>query len=59
MFEPEESRPSRPGTQLPAVKKTYVSPSLLEYGGIAKLTQNGAGSGADGGSVAGMMMVCL
>lgn len=43
----------------PSIKKTYVSPNLLEYGNIAKLTQNGQGSGNDGGVNAGMMMVCL
>lgn len=43
----------------PSIKKTYISPNLLEYGNIAKLTQNGQGSGADQGSIAGMMMVCL
>ena len=26
----------------PSIKKTYISPNLLEYGNIAKLTQNGA-----------------
>jgi hypothetical protein len=40
------------------LKKTYSSPSLMEYGSIAKLTQGGNGSGADGGP-AGMSMVCL
>ena len=30
-------------------KKVYAPPRLVEYGSIAKLTQNGAGSGADGG----------
>jgi len=40
-------------------KKSYASPRLVEYGSIAKLTQSGAGSGADGGLVAGMMMTCL
>ena len=33
----------------PGMKKTYISPNLLEYGNIAKLTQNGASSGADTG----------
>jgi hypothetical protein len=43
----------------PGMKKTYVSPNLLEYGNIAKLTQNGATSGTDGGGAAAMMMMCL
>ena len=29
------------------VKKKYASPNLVEYGGIAKLTQTAAGSGTD------------
>ena len=41
------------------LKKTYISPNLLEYGNIAKLTQNGQGSGNDGGGSASMMMMCL
>jgi len=40
------------------VKKTYVLPSLIEYGSVAKLTQTGSGSGGDGGTGA-MRMVCL
>ena len=46
-------------TARPSIKKTYTSPSLLEYGNIAKLTQNGATSGTDGGGAAAMMMMCL
>ena len=38
-----------------AVKKSYVSPSLVEYGGIAKLTQTSAGTGTD----FSQMMACL
>lgn len=30
-----------------AVKKSYKTPILIEYGGIAKLTQTAAGSGTD------------
>jgi hypothetical protein len=42
------------------IKKPYFSPSLVEYGSVAKLTQNGAGTGVDGGTMAGMMMgMCL
>jgi hypothetical protein len=40
-------------------KQAYVPPRLVEYGSIAKLTQSGNGSGADGGLTAGMMMTCL
>ncbi len=40
-------------------KGTYISPRLVEYGSVAKLTQSGQGSGSDGGAIAGMMMVCL
>lgn len=42
----------------PVPKKAYQEPSLLRYGSIAKLTQNGTGSGADGGSV-GKNKMCL
>ena len=41
----------------PSIKKTYISPNLLEYGNIAKLTQGGQGTGADTGTT--MMMMCL
>lgn len=30
------------------VKKPYVSPALMEYGSIAKLTEAGLNSGTDG-----------
>lgn len=40
-------------------KKKYAAPHLLLYGSVAKLTQNGEGSGGDLGTMAGMMMVCL
>ena len=30
------------------VKKPYVSPAILEYGSIAKLTESGVASGTDG-----------
>jgi len=39
-----------------AVKKSYRAPILIEYGGIAKLTQTAAGSGTD---FARMMASCL
>ena len=32
----------------PRVKKPYLSPSLVEYGSIAKLTESGVASAADG-----------
>ncbi len=38
------------------VKKSYASPSLVEYGSIAKLTQGASGPLSDG---PGMAMVCL
>ena len=38
-------------------KKTYASPTLFEYGSVAKLTQAGGASTTDG--EAGMMMSCL
>jgi hypothetical protein len=41
------------------VKRTYIAPNLVEYGSVAKLTQNGNGTGIDGNPTAGMMMVCL
>jgi len=39
------------------LKKTYISPNLLEYGNIEKLTQGGHGTGSDSGTT--MMMMCL
>jgi hypothetical protein len=39
------------------VKKTYTSPSFVEYGTIAKLTQAGGATAADG--PVGFMMSCL
>jgi len=41
------------------VKKPYQPPQLTEYGNVAKLTQNTAGSGADGGRKASQMQTCL
>jgi hypothetical protein len=40
-------------------KRDYSKPSLVEYGPVSKLIQNGQGPGADGGITAGMMMPCL
>jgi hypothetical protein len=39
-------------------KNPYQRPELTVYGDVGKLTQNGNGSGTDGGSV-GMSMMCL
>ena len=39
-------------------RKAYAPPSLVVYGSIAKLTQDGNGSGTDGGPV-GMQKMCL
>ena len=40
---------------VPAVpeRKQYVSPVLIEYGSVSKLTQNGAGSFSDGAAFMG------
>jgi len=56
---PQGAELSNQESQPEVVKKIYSSPSLLEYGSVAKLTQSGTGSGADGGPIPGMMMVCL
>lgn len=42
--------------QLHSVKKPYVSPGLVEYGSIVKLTQTGTVAGTDGTV---MMSSCL
>jgi hypothetical protein len=42
----------------PEQKKPYAPPTLVAYGTVCKLTQNGAGSVGDGGAVA-MNMMCL
>ena len=47
---PEGSKPPRP-------KKPYQPPVLVDYGSIAKLTQAGGASAADG--PVGFMMNCL
>lgn len=43
----------------PRGRRPYRRPRLVEYGDITRLTQNGSGSGADGGTMAGMEMMCL
>ena len=40
-------------------KRAYTKPRLTEFGDITKLTQNGQGSGPDGGTMGGMFMMCL
>jgi hypothetical protein len=54
-LEPSDlQRGQRPGSK-PVV---YTSPRLTHYGAVSKLTQNGNGTGTDGGP-AGMNMNCL
>jgi hypothetical protein len=43
----------------PAKKKPYATPKLVAFGTVSKLTQNGAGSGADGGVPGYMARMCL
>ncbi len=59
MLEKRSESQLKEATPRPRLLNEYVSPCLVEYGSIAKLTQNGQGSGNDGGPNAGMMMVCL
>ena len=40
-------------------REPYSRPKLTRYGSISKLTQNGAGSGPDGGPMNAMAMMCL
>jgi hypothetical protein len=56
---PQEADSLNQESQPEVVKKIYSSPDLIEYGSVAKLTQSGNGSGADGGLIPGMQMVCL
>jgi hypothetical protein len=46
------------GRFVPVQRLPYRSPALVEFGNVSKLTENGAGSGGDGGA-AGMSMNCL
>ena len=50
-----------PATPAPSAtgRRVYSTPRLTEFGDITKLTQNGSGSGADGGTMGGMFMMCL
>jgi hypothetical protein len=50
----KQDAPSKPEQKQPA-KQAYSTPSLIEYGSIAKLTQTGGVTGAD----AMAMMACL
>ena len=52
----DEGRSITQKNQPAVAKKSYSSPSLLEYGSIAKLTQTGTAAGTD--FPAGMM-TCL
>jgi hypothetical protein len=62
---PEMSLGKEPQGQVLAVpkvgreKRPYVRPVLVAFGSVAKLTQGGSGSGADGGTIPGMTMPCL
>ncbi|MDG4596622.1 MAG: tail fiber domain-containing protein [Candidatus Contendobacter sp.] len=38
-------------------KIPYASPKFIVYGSISQITQNGAGSGTDGGTTPGMTMM--
>ena len=39
-------------------RRAYVTPELVDYGSVSKLTQNGTGSFTDGSGMM-MMMACL
>ena len=43
----------------PPKKRPYMTPSLIDYGNVAKLTQSGQGTEGDGGLIGSMMMMCL
>ncbi|THI90814.1 MAG: lasso RiPP family leader peptide-containing protein [Nitrospira sp. CG24A] len=55
------TRETEPDPEKTPPKKPYTTPTLVEYGDIAKLTQGGGGSVPDGmsGMAASMMMMCL
>jgi hypothetical protein len=55
MNEPAKERP----VSDKANKKEYVTPHLLEYGNIAKLTKTQTGTGTDGGAAGHSLMMCL
>lgn len=53
----ENKEPSaNSGLGVDGAKSAYATPLLREYGSVGQLTQNGAGTGTDGGSTAGMTM---
>ena len=52
----QKSNPTQPSGKK---KLAYKKPVLVAYGHIAKLTQNGTGSGIDGGVGGVMAMMCL
>lgn len=49
----DDQRPARP------LKKPYATPVVTEYGNVAKLTQSGAGSIADGTGFNSQLKSCL
>ena len=51
----EEKIEANPGGTLKVAKKPYISPQLIEYGNVEKLTRNGGLTGAD----AMLMQSCL
>lgn len=55
----KSTRPVDAGTSIKRELKPYSPPRLQIYGSVAKLTQSGTGTGADGGLIANMTMVCL
>lgn len=59
MLEKQKERSLSEERVTSVVKRRYVPPTLSEYGSVAKLTQTGAGTGADGGVDPTMMMACL
>jgi len=46
-------------SQVAGAKRRYVSPRLIEYGAIAKLTAGGAGTVADMMALRHFRMTCL
>ena len=56
---PDHKKPADQPSYAPTRTRPYQPPVLIEYGHIAKLTQSGLGSGADGGMMANRMMMCL
>jgi hypothetical protein len=46
----DESRRAEPAPREEGRKRPYATPTLIEYGSVAKLTQTGGSLQADGGS---------